>query len=134
VGCAVGHGNLLFLVTASRSQPWSTRSHIQRDLTSVHSNVGFHVAPVLGVLLFPISGNCTILVSAFFFSLILGLSTNWHAMLSHCPPIHPYSCPVSSCAPSSPVFKPPWDFLDFLMNRTSSLTFSWMFSVPCVDG
>ena len=73
-------------------------------------------------LLFPISGNCTILVSAFFSSLILALHTN--AILSHCLPTHPYSRPVSSCAPPSPVFKLPWDLLDQLINTTSSLPFS----------
>ena len=49
------------------------RSLGQPDLTSnatsppfTATDFGFHVAPVLGFLLFPISGNCTILVSAFF--------------------------------------------------------------------
>jgi len=83
------------------SQPWSIRSHIRRDLTSVHSS-GICIlcgSDVLDSLLFPISGNCTILVL-----LIL-------------------TCvrPVSSCAPLSPVFKLPWDLLDQGINTTSSL-------------
>ena len=37
VDCAVGYGNLSLVVTATCSQPWSNRSHVRRDLTSVHS-------------------------------------------------------------------------------------------------
>jgi len=52
------------LSSLPHSQPWSIRSHIRRDLTSVHSS-GFCIlcgSDVLDSLLFPISGNCTILV------------------------------------------------------------------------
>jgi len=59
VSCAVGHGNPSLVVTATCSQPWSTRSHMRRDLPSVH-NKGFRISCSSGVfefLLFPISGN-----------------------------------------------------------------------------
>lgn len=60
----------------SRSQSRTTRSQLRRNRSSVHSN-GIHAALAPGVLvslLFPISGNATILVSVYIFSVVFGFA------------------------------------------------------------
>ena len=80
VDCAVGHGNLsshhchsLSTLVDPISHP--TRPHLRSQQRNSCSS------DVLKFLLFPISSNCTILILAYIFSLILGHCT--HPMLSH---------------------------------------------------